>query len=134
MALRNGLFRDLGSTRGWEWGSFPCHGQKKKKIHLKLPFLVTLEHPRFTKGQFPPKIPRPAGQTKLRKNIWRRCGFNKKKTKNRFIGQFIKLTREFDSIRSRSANIVISTFTNNYLVLANIQSSCILVLCCVWLA
>jgi hypothetical protein len=32
---------------------------------LKLPFLVTLEPPRFTKGQFPPKIPRPAGQTKF---------------------------------------------------------------------
>jgi hypothetical protein len=27
------------------------------------------------------------------------------------------MTREFDSIRSRSANIVIRTFTNNYLVL-----------------
>jgi hypothetical protein len=32
--------------------------------------------------------------------------------KNRFICQFIKLTREFDSERSRSANIVISTFPN----------------------
>jgi hypothetical protein len=32
---------------------------------LKVPFLVTLELPRFTKGQFPPKIPRPAGQTKF---------------------------------------------------------------------
>ena len=30
--------------------------------------------------------------------------------KNRFIGQFIKLTREFGSKRSRSANIVISTY------------------------
>jgi hypothetical protein len=29
----------------------------------------------------------------------------------------MKLTREFGSERSRSANIVISTFTNNYLVL-----------------
>jgi hypothetical protein len=29
MALRNGLFpvRELGFTREWECGSFPCHGQ-----------------------------------------------------------------------------------------------------------
>jgi hypothetical protein len=38
----------------------------------------------------------------------------KKKTA---FGQLMKLTREFGSERSRSANIVISTFTNNYLVL-----------------
>jgi hypothetical protein len=28
-----------------------------------------LEPPKFTKGQFPPKIPRPAGQTRLKKYL-----------------------------------------------------------------
>jgi hypothetical protein len=28
--------------------------------------MVTLEPPRFTKGQFPPKIPRPVGHTRLK--------------------------------------------------------------------
>jgi hypothetical protein len=68
--------------------------------------MVTLEPPRFTKGQFPLKIPGPAGQTRLKNG--RDAVLIKKK--KHFIGQFIKLTREFDSIRSRSANIVTITY------------------------
>jgi hypothetical protein len=33
---------------------------------LKLPFMVTLEPPSFTKEQFPPKISGPASQTRLK--------------------------------------------------------------------
>jgi hypothetical protein len=61
---------------------------------LKLPY-----------GQFPTKIPGAVGQTKLntkkKKNIWRRSGFNKKNA----FDQLNKLTREFGSMRSRNANI-----------------------------
>jgi hypothetical protein len=38
--------------------------------------MVTLEPPRFTKGQFPLKIPGPAGQTRLKMAEMR---FNEKK-------------------------------------------------------
>jgi hypothetical protein len=36
MASRNGLFPVLGFTRGWEWGTFLCHGQKNKKKIIKV--------------------------------------------------------------------------------------------------
>jgi hypothetical protein len=57
-------------------------------------------------GQFPPKISGPVSQTKLKskKNYGGDAVLIKKKTKKGF-DQLNKLTREFDSIRSRSANI-----------------------------
>jgi hypothetical protein len=47
-----------------------------------------LEPPKFTKGQFPPKIPRPAGQTRLKKYIYGGDAVLIKKNKKRFIGHF----------------------------------------------
>jgi hypothetical protein len=44
--------------------------------------------PKFTKGQFPPKIPRPAGQTRLKKYIYGGDAVLIKKNKKRFIGHF----------------------------------------------
>ena len=70
---------------------------------LKFPFMLTLEPPSVNKGQFPLKIPRPAGQSRAKMAEMRFI------LKNCFIGQFLKMTREFGSKRSRSANIVINT-------------------------
>jgi hypothetical protein len=142
MALRNGLFRDLGSTRGWEWGSFPCHGQKIKKKFIKvsqsclptLPAYFPFESsffcnlgaskvhqrtisPENTKTCWPDKILKKYGGDA----VLIKTKKNKKKTL--YWSLFLKMIREFDSIRSRSDNIVISTFTNNYLVLIKLQSS-----------
>jgi hypothetical protein len=60
----------VGCTRGWEWGTFFTTGKKKIKIKdfqsclLTLPAYFPLKLPY---GQFPPKIPGPVSQTKLKK-------------------------------------------------------------------
>jgi hypothetical protein len=56
-------------TRGWDWGTFLCHGQKNKK--LKVSNLVCQPYLRifplnFLSDNFPPKIPGPVSQTKLK--------------------------------------------------------------------
>ena len=101
----------VGYTRGgvYTWvgtGYFLCHGQKKisNKRFLILSanptWVFSLEtslrtiSPENTGTCLPDKI-------KKKKKFMARCGFKKKTA----FDQLNKLTRDFDSIRSRSANI-----------------------------
>ena len=79
----------LGYTRGgvYMWVGTGTFLPRAKKIKIKdfqsclltLPAYFPLKLP---DGQFPPKIPGPVSQTKLKtkkqkQKLWRRCGFNK---------------------------------------------------------
>ena len=76
----------VGSTRGWERGT-SLNGQKINDFQLCLPNLPAYFPLKFPNGQFPPKIPGPISQAKLKpkkknsplkknfKNKWRSCDF-----------------------------------------------------------
>jgi hypothetical protein len=122
MASRNGLFPVLGFTRGWEWGSFLCQRQKIKYIKVfqsclpTLPayfpfetsFFGNLGASKVHQRTISPEITKTCWPDKSRKKYGGDAVLIKKK-KMLYWSLFLKMIREFDSIRSRSANIVIST-------------------------
>ena len=63
--------------------------------------MLTLEPPSVNKGLFPLKIPRPAGQSRSKM-----AEMQFFLLKALYWSIFLKMTHEFDSIRSRSANII----------------------------
>jgi hypothetical protein len=88
---------------------FFAMGKKKKKIkgfQSCLPTLPAYFPLKLAYGQFLPKIPGPVSQTKLKKK--KNYGGDAVLIKKNAFDQLNKLTREFDLIRSHSANIVIS--------------------------
>jgi len=69
----------LRNTRGWERGTFFATDKKTK--NLKISNLVCQPYLRiFPYGQFPPKIPGPVSQTKLKTKKYGGDAVLKKKT------------------------------------------------------
>jgi hypothetical protein len=104
------------TTRGWGKGYFFTTGEKFKDFQFCLLILPAYLPLKFPNGQFPPKIPGPISQAKLKPKKKQIAPF-KKKNLNGGVAILLKKSLLVNLITflannltcSRSANIVIST-------------------------